>query len=157
MEAYIRVIFTVCVTAAVIRALAPESSLTKYLQMLCSLCAVAVIALPVYQLLTSTDAVSQLLEGIEVQTEDYEEIYNDFLVNGELENAERVFSEELCRAVSAERGTLFVRLDASYSEGEMQIVGADVLIYSGALTVPPNEIKAYIAQRLALECRIIYM
>ncbi len=156
MESYIKVIFTVCVTAAIIKMAAPESSLTKYLQMLCSLCAIAVIAVPIYQLASDTDAIMSLVDNFEVETENYEEIYKSYLVNGELENAERVLSEELCSALGADKASLYVHLNAEYSAGETELISADVLIYPSGITVSPEQIRSYIKERLSVECRIIY-
>ncbi len=146
--------------ASVIKAAAPESSLTKYLQMLCSICTVAVIALPIYSALTDKNEIANFFESIEFETEStesYEEIYNTYLINGELENAERVLSESLCKAVGAGSGTVEVRLEGEYGEGEIRVVGADALVHKGAIAVSPDKIKTYIKDTLRVECRIIYL
>ncbi len=157
MENYIRVIFTVGVAAAVIKASAPESSLSKYLQMLCSLCAVAVMALPIYEAISDRDAVIDFAENIEFETQDYEEIYNSYLASGELQAAENILSSELCKAVGAKADSLCVRLDAERADGEIRVVGADVMIYSNGITASPDKIKEYIFEQLQVECRIIYL
>ncbi len=157
MENYIKLIFTVSLCAAVIKVAAPETTLKKYLNTICSLCMIAVIALPIYQAVSDSDAVLDLVENIEIETQSYDEIYNTYLVKGELDTAEKTLSADLCSAVGARNGSLSVRLDASYSNGEACIVGADVLIYSDAITVSPEKIKEYIRERISVDCRIIYM
>ncbi len=157
MENYIRVIFAIGVTAAVVRAVAPESSLSKYLQMLCSLCAVAVIAFPIYETISDKDSVIELVNNIEFETQNYEEIYNLYLARGELQAAENILSSDLCKAVGAKTDSLRIRLDAERSDGEIMIKGVDVMICSDGVTASPDKIKEYIFERLKMECRIIYL
>ncbi len=161
MGEYVAVIFGVSLAAAVVRMLAPEGSVKKYIQMLCSLCVVCALALPVtsfaQRLKNGEFSFDEIDIKLDMDSQSYEEIYNQSLLQISISDAEKALSEELCKKFSVSDGALSVLLECESTEDGIRIVGVSVLIGKKGITVSPDDITKYVAERLDTDCRIVYV
>ncbi len=157
MKEYLGVLFGVCVVAAIVKVISPDNTTKKYIEMLCSLCVLCAVVAPIIQGAVSADGLEELFgeDGFE-QNVSYEKIYDLYIIEGQVSAAEDVLAAELVEMLGEQSGALIVSLDVDTTEGTPTLTGASVLIGLSALDADPDVIKAYIMERVGVECQIIY-
>ena len=95
MKEYLATLFGVCLLSAIVRAVTPESATKKYIEILCSLCVVAAIVLPIIKQISDYNGVDGLFEAIDYESYDYEEIYNSYIIDENIKMAQETLAREL--------------------------------------------------------------
>lgn len=157
MKTYLSTLLGVCIISAAVRVIAPDGAMKKYIDVLCSLCVIAVVISPISSLIADVGGIYGMLDIDDVYEDaDYEEIYKGYILEMNTENASAVLGEELCRHLGVKEGSLTVALSVTKTEDTVSVNGATVTVGAGAVTADPDEIKAYVAERVGCECQIIY-
>ena len=157
MKQYLVALLGVCTVASVVRGLALEGSVKKYLEMLCAVCVIGAVAVPMVTLMAELGGIGELFSPDEMADElDYDEIYNEYLVEGNLRASEALLEGELCRHFERELGSIGVGLFCETSNEGISLTGVRITLTNGALSVDPQELKDYVLERLGLECEIVY-
>lgn len=150
----------VCVAAAVVKVATGEGAMKKHIDMICSLCVVCALVVPVFHDLSlySSEDMGELFEysGESEGREYYEEIYNSYLRSGSVELAETDLCGGLAKTLGVAQEDVSVSLVTEYTEDAAGVSEAVVELGSGAYFADPEIIKEYIMSRLGTECRIIY-
>ena len=157
MKEYLTSLLYVCIAAAVARAVALEGALKKYVEIICSVCVIAAVVSPAVFALVDEGGFESIFGGGEQwQTESYEEIFKEYLQSGSIGVSEQLLSEELCNYFKADAGDIEVRLTCNSDGNTVDVVGAVAVLRGEAIATDPQRIKDYVAQRLGVECEIIY-
>ena len=156
MKEYLATLFGVCLLSAIVRAITPESATKKYIEILCSLCVVAAIVLPIIKQISDYNGVDGLFEEIDYESYDYEEIYNSYIMDENIKMAQETLACELENKFGTDSGSIGVRLITEIIDGEIKTRLVKVILSAKAIAISPQEIENYIAQRLNCECQIIY-
>lgn len=156
MRGYIFTLFGVCIVSAVVRTVSPDGAMKKHIELLCSLCVASAMIIPLVSLLYSAKY-DNIFDGIfdGCQTENYEEIYNSYLIEGNVSAVESAMSEELCDRLSV-GGDVEVDVAVERLEEGYRVSGARVILGARAVAADPKIIRQYIYERLSCECEIIY-
>ena len=157
MKEYLLSLFGVCVASAVVRVASPSGSLKKYLEIVCSMCVAAALIIPVGAWIMDGDGIEGALEGIEWESQNYEEIYNSYVLEYELAEAENMLVSELAEHFGKAADGFDVELLTEWNADKVGIAEARVILNEKTLSVPPEQIKGYIYERLECECEIIYL
>ncbi len=157
MGEYISALFGVCIVSGVICVMAPEGQSKRYLDIICSLCVICAVGVPLANSIFQIKNIGYFFDGIEYETStNYDEIYNQYLTNGYLEEAEQLMAEQLTKRYSLPQNSIDIRLDSAVNGDSVEVIGATAIIGAAAVAVPPDEIKTHIKQSLGVECVIIY-
>ncbi len=158
MKEYLSVLVCVCAASGLVRAVSPEGTGKKYIEMICSLCVIIAISVPLVSGIFGLADMNERLDAEGGQlTENYGEIYNSFLREGEISAAEKSLGEGLAAYVGAQQDTLRVKIEYEQNEGKTLLTGAKVYILPKAISASPEKIKEYIKNALGVECEIIYI
>ncbi len=157
MKSYLLTLFGVCLVSVIVRVISPEGVTKKYIEMICSVCVIAAVAMPVVKAIIGFDGDNIGIGlGNEYEEQNYGEIYNSNLLNENRLAAEEMLKNELVGLLSVSSDSLRVSLRVSQNADGVVIDSATVYIGGGAVAADPQRIKDYIGQRLSVECQIIY-
>lgn len=157
MRSYFLTLFGVTLTAALVNVISPEGVMKKHIELICSICVIAAVAVPVVKGILTVDMenINIVLEE-EFETDDYDEIYNQNLLNTNKAAAEEMLKNELAQTLAVNSEGIDVDLVISQSDGSARIESVKVFIAPEAVSADPQKIKKYVAERLSAECEIIY-
>ena len=150
----------VCAAAAVVKVAAGDGPMKKYIDMICSICVVCALILPVLRDFSPYNAedIGEMFEysGQSEGREYYEEIYNSYLLSGNVEIAESDICGGLANTLGVAQTNVSVSLVTECADEEITVSEAVVELSGEACFADPEIIKEYIMSRLEVECRIIY-
>ncbi len=157
MKEYISLLFGVCALSGMIGAIAPQGQTKKYLEIICSLCVICALAVPLLNGISEAPSLDNFF-GTEDSDEQikYEEIYNNYILEGRLKDAEAALASDIEKACGAPAGSLGVRLDCTETQTGIEPLVVTVIISPRAIAVPPEEIKEFVANFTNTECTIVY-
>lgn len=160
VRAYLWSLTLVCVASAVVRAASGNDATKKYIDLLCSLCVICAIVIPVAREFSELDAdgIGEFFEEdvFEYGQEDYGEIYNSYLHEGSVTLAEETLENGLLNALELGAGDIKVTLLTDTSGETPRVCEAVATLYGKAYAADPELIKSYIEEQTGAECRIIY-
>ena len=156
MKTYLLTLFGVCVVSAVIRVISPEGSTKKYIELLCSVCVIAAVAMPAVKAITGFSDYDFDISLEENNKQNYDEIYNGNLLYESRAAAEELMKNELAALLSVSPESLRVRLGVSQGTDGAAIDSVTVYISAGAITADPAIIKKYVGEITTSECQITY-
>lgn len=157
MREYIALLFGVSLIAGIVRVTAPDGQMKNYINILCSLCVLAAVVVPISRAFIGTDGLSELLlDKLDYESQSYDEIYNLYIAEEKTELAEQQLTAELTERLGVADDALEVELAVSDDDGALRITAVTVTIKKEAVTAEPSAIKAYVNERTNSECRIIY-
>lgn len=157
MKQYLLLVFGVCLVSGAIRVISPEGAMKKHIEMLCSLCLAAAVVIPLVSMISGMDG-EGMLDGIlgGYETQDYEKIYGDYVVSGNMENVEAVMAEELAEMLDVNVGDITVGIILERQDDTCKVTNTYVILRAGAVACDPDIIKDHVYERLGIECEIIY-
>ncbi len=160
MKEYLISLLFVASAAAITQAIMRSSALKNHIAFLCSMCALAVVIMPLGRFITELDdaenIADKLLSGEEENFENYDDIYNSYLIEGGETLLEKRLRLELADTLGVKGDALEVEASLSYSETGAYAEGIEVYLYPQAYSCDPKVIKELIYDRLFVECEIIY-
>ena len=156
MKEYLLILFGVCVLAAIVRVISPDGVMKNYIELICALCVIAAIAAPLSQILSEIGDVDISISENQTNMENYDEIYNLYLAEGSLDDAERILEQELEAVFLQGSGDVDVNARAQTCEDGVKVVGIDVTLIGGAVLADPEAVIEYVLARTGVECQIIY-
>ena len=156
MKEYIGILFGVCMLAALVRVVAPEGVMKKYIEMVCALCVISAIILPLTQLLSDIQSIDISIENGEAEMSNYDEIYNSYLAKGSLGDAEKILEREIADAFIKGSGEVDIDIRANVQGDNVQVSGINVTLIGSAVTADPEQVRQYVLGRTGVECEILY-
>jgi hypothetical protein len=155
MKEYLITLFVVCAVSAIVRTVGPDGALKKYIELICAVCIIAVLVLPLGGVLSEVFELDTEFDTQKQETTNYDEIYKSYLLQMGTASAEERMSSELCRELGVDENSIRIRLHIS-DDGEKRISRADAIIGAGAIDVDPRSVSEAIKNKLGVECEIIY-
>ncbi len=157
MKEYIFTLFGVCIISGLVRVLAPEGASSKYLEIICSLCVICVLFAPLAGSLSEFGGIEYFFDENEYENStNYDEIYNQFITEGQLSELEGMLEKDICEKLSLQENSIAIILDAASEGQKIELVGATAVISAKALSVPPDDVREYIGATLGVDCVIVY-
>lgn len=157
MKEYLLAIFGVCIIGTAVKSLAPDGAIKKYIEMLCTLCAVAVIIAPASSIISASYGLDGLIDKMKTENEDYNVIYKEYLEEKEIDRAEKLLCAELAEYLELSTEAIAVKIEVSDSdEDTVNIESVNVYLGAQAISASPEIIREYIYNRTEAECQIIY-
>ena len=150
------ILFAVCVIAAIVRLLAPQGVMKKYIEIICALCVICAMTQPIGQIIYEIQNINISVPDADFDTSSYDEIYNNSLVSGSASDAEQILEQEIRDAFLMGSGDIDVKLHIQVTDNSAQVVGVDVILIGGAVLVDPEQVRQYLLDRTGIECQIIY-
>lgn len=160
MREYLFGVTLTCISAAIVRSAVDDSVSKKYIDILCSLCVVCSLVLPVFPLISSIDEYD--LEAffdenaLTVMESDSDKIYNDYLRSVSVEQAEFFLESDICDSLNLEEKEVDIRLLSETVDDRVVVTEAVVYLYDSAASKDPAVIKDYIKAKIGVDCQIIY-
>ncbi|MBE6577515.1 MAG: hypothetical protein E7653_05200 [Ruminococcaceae bacterium] len=154
MKEYILTLFCVCCVAAVIRTACPENATKKYIEMLCAVCVISAISLPIFGAFADFDGFDSVFVESGESDDNYDEIYKSYLNDKGVDSAESVISDTLCEQLGVDGGA--IRIVLHIDEESSKVLSATAIIGNGAVDTDPALISSHIKNTLGVECDIVY-
>ena len=158
MKGYVLGIFGICIVSAVARVLSAGDATKKHIEILTSLCLIATVAAPLASFMGDADGVLGVLDfDTDASMLDYEQLYEEYLLDGNARTSEATLEGELAAMLSASDSAFDVLLSLEVTDtGEAKVREARVLIYPEGIAADPDVIREHILLRTGVECEIIY-
>ena len=157
MKEYLITLFLVCLVSAIVKTASPEGAMKKYIDILCSVCVISAVILPISTEISSIDSISQVLFGdMDTESENYDEIYNNYLLEHSKENAKRVLEEELCGLFGKQNGAIGIHLGLQDDGVSVSVSSVKVILTPAAIDCAPRIIDEHLLERTGCKCEIIY-
>lgn len=159
MKEYFLGLMIVSLFGATLIALSP-SGYEKPLRLLCGLCAVGAIVLPLARWTAGGFEVKQewleIFEQGQDSKEYYDEIYNKSLLGAEGENAQQILKNEIIKEFSLQNDSFELKIVFDNKSEEICISHVELVIYPSGIQINPHSIEEYVSTRLGCECYTIY-
>lgn len=142
-----------------ILSVAPEGIGRGYLRFLCGLCSLGCVIFPLVSLTGSAGELRGELEGaFEVESEPYcyAEIYNSFLDETAVKNAELELKNEILSEIKAKNEGFDLNIILGENSGEIYIRCVQVIFYPSGYHIDPRVIENICLSRLKCECEFFY-
>lgn len=157
MRTYLSTLLGVSVVSAVVRAISPEGAMKKYIEVFCSICVISALISPVAAYISELDGIEDILDfEVEYESSNYDEIYNEYLLDTNTADACRALENELSTLLGTDTESIKVSLDVSREGDEVSVNCVNVTLGVGAIAADPEQIKNYVQERVGCECQIIY-
>jgi hypothetical protein len=154
MKEYLIALFCVCCAAAVVKAISPEGATKKHIELICSVCIISAMALPLSNVISGITDIKSLFGDNEALVDNYDEIYKSHLLNEGIKSAEDAISRDVCKSVDVPDGAIKIRL--YLNENGEEVSSATAIVGKDAVTADPKLIKDYVKSTLGAECEIVY-
>ncbi len=158
MREYLSSLVAVTLFGGLVRMLAPEGNLQKYLRLTVGLCLVCAMMQPFLGLLSEGKNFpwDEWLSSEEYDTQNYDEIYNQSLQSGTKSQAKKLITEKIYQAFSFSEET--ARVEALFlSENETISLQEIVVTLEGrGVLTDPREIVAFVREEWNCPCTVVY-
>ncbi len=154
MREYIITLFLVCCVAAIIRAVGKDSATKKYIELVCALCVISALVLPIFGANIDDFDIGAIFDETENKGQNYDEIYKNYLLQEGKSSAENAIASDVCKQLGVSAGGVSIRL--TLNEDGTEIVAATAIVSGEAVNTDPSLIKQYISQALGTDCEIGY-
>lgn len=160
MKEYFAVAVTVIFIGGTVVSLAPEGTGQRYLRLLASLAITGCIVMPLFSFFNGwqldESGISDLLSVGDQNKQNYEEIYNNAIIEAGVKNAETKLKSEIIQELNGDIEDIELRIIADQKSGEIYIERAEIIIRPTGVALDPHFMKNYVSERLGCECVIIY-
>ena len=160
MKEYFIVIITVTFIGGTIISLAPEGTGQRYLRLLVSLAVTGCIIMPLFSFLdgqeVDTSGISELLSWQEENTQNYEEIYNNSILEAGATEVGNKLKSEIIQELGGDYEDIDLRIVAHQKSGEIYIERTEIIIYPSGVALDPHFMENYVYERLGCECEVVY-
>ena len=159
MKEYFISIVVIALVGSLIISMLPSSSNAKYLRLICGLCAIGCIVLPLINAddtMIDFESLEELFYNEQNGDNDYDKIYKDAMAKAEISNAEISLKNEIVKACSANYEDFDVEIITKKYSDEFYISKITLKIYPSGITLNVHLIKKYIEEKIGHECVIFY-
>jgi hypothetical protein len=87
---------------------------------------------------------------------DYDEIYNQNLLNGGIENAERIIQSDIIKEFSLSEKAIGVTVSVEVKNDTMELTEVRLILRDESILTDPRELITYVNQRLLCPCVVVY-
>ena len=145
---------------SVVLSVAPRGLSRTYLRFLCGLCGIGCIIFPLATLLSGGGSEKEYIESFfEITDQDTNksaEIYNYYLDDVALTNAEKSLKEKIITETKAKDADFDVNIILKENSGEFYIDGVRVYFYPSGYDIDPRKVEKICFSELGCECEFFY-
>ena len=159
MKEYFLAILAVAVIGGIIISLSPDGNSAKYIKLLCGLCTVGCIIIPIVSYAAEGDYSYEQWKGVFVQEQyvgEYDEIYNNAFENVENTNADILLKNKIIQALRVEKDDFDIHICLDNKSDGKSIEKVEVKIYSSGIDIDPRSLENYVYSLLKCQCVIYY-
>ena len=158
MREYWVAFVAVAILNGVVGMIAPEGEIKKYVRLLGSLCLLCAVVQPVLGWISEGDEwTSYLWEDTKEELEtDYDEIYNQSLIQGGEKNAETIVKNRILETFELSNESLDVQLDFAIEKETLRIEEIRLTIRNDAIFLDPRLLTEYVNEEYSCRCTVIY-
>ena len=145
---------------AVILSLAPSGSPRRYLRLLCGLCSIGCIALPIFDLASGEGISAESLTAIFAADREIDEssveIYNSAINSASVENAELALRERISAELDSDYDAVDVKIALAESGDGAGVEKIWIYIYPSGIALDPARIEAVVGEVFCAPCEFVY-
>lgn len=160
MKEYFIVVITVTFLGGTLVSLAPSGAGQRYLRLIAALAVVGCIILPLFSFFNdwemNIEDMSDMFSYGEESNQNYDEIYNNSIVEAGAKNLSNTLKNEIVQALEADYDDIDLTVVVNNNSDEIYIERVEVIIYPSGLSLDPHFMENYVSERLDCECEIIY-
>lgn len=159
MKEYLLGVVVIALLGSVVMSLTPKNGSAGAMRLVCGLCAVGVIVVPLVSVLDGEslfDGVKDIFEVEDADLEYYDEIYNKKFDASCVKNAEILLKSEIIQGFNAAEKDFDVNIVLGCKGDEKYIDYVEVIIYASGISMDPHSVEKYIYERLGCICKTVY-
>ena len=159
MREYLLGVVVIALLCSVVMSVTPKNGSESAMRLVCGLCAVGVIAVPLVAVFDGEgllDGVKDIFETEEAVPEYYDEIYNKNFDKAYVNNAEILLKNEIIQELSANDDGFDVNIVVGVKSDEKYIERVELIIYASGMSIDPHSVEKYINERLECPCIVVY-
>jgi|GEM_PF-4342852 len=158
MKEYLVALIATTLLGGIVRMLAPEGNLQKYLRLTVSLCLVAALLGPLFAALSEERELSlqELLSEEEKQEVNYDEIYDRSLKNASKGQAEEIIRQKICQKFSLSEETAKITANFVTENDKIKLSEIYVSLRGVGSLQEPREIVSFVRSEWDCPCVVLY-
>lgn len=159
MKVYFLAILVIGVLGGIIISLSPDSASAKHIRLLCGICTVGCIVIPIASYAAQSDiSVDNWLEMFdgEQYSEKYDEIYNEAFNQIEVSNADNLLKSKIIQEFMIRSEDFDIHIKTSDNSVEKYIEYVELKIYAKGIEIDPHRIEKYVKDLLGCDCVVYY-
>ena len=158
MREYLNALVCVVLFGGLVRMVAPEGALQKYLRLTVALCLVSAITQPLLGSLLQEGgfSFSELLFSSESETVNYDEIYNQSLQNGSKAQAIEIIKAKIYQELSLSEETAEVGASFLSENGILTLEEVQVTLEGKGVLCDPRDIVSLVNSEWGCPCVVLY-
>lgn len=159
MEEYGGTLLCVCLLGSVVRMLSPEGDMKRYVGLVTAFCVLLAIANPLTAQMGDDGFRffrEMWEEWEEAETVNYDEIYDQSLMNAGGALAENQIKNSILKEFSLTEEDLTVRGSFAMKNGIGEVRQITLYLHKSTLPPDPRELWEYVTQRYSCPCEILY-
>lgn len=145
---------------SIVMSLSPKGASRAYLKLLCGLCSIGCIAIPLISAFWGGNLMAEeFISAFEVGSygeDDMLEIYNSALEGAAIESAEETLKNEIIKEFSAKNDAIDVDIIVDNNGDDFYIKRIVVTLYPKGYALDPRGISDICKARLGVDCEFIY-
>lgn len=160
VSGYFLGIIAVSFTSAVVLSLTKNGICRKYMRLLCGLCGIVCVVLPI---LTLGEGGEELVRSVEnafksqsAPQENSVEIYNNSLNSAALENFEQELKTLVVKRLDAKYDDIDIMIESKKNGDDFYIKEIKVILYPSGCSIDPEKIKKICAERIDAPVSFVY-
>ncbi len=160
MTKYFLGLIVIAFVGSVVMSLSPKGTSRAYLKLLCGLCSIGCIAIPLISAFSGGGFIAEdFIDAFDSKNTSEDamiEIYNDAIEGAAIKNAEQTLKNEIIKELSAKNDSIDVKIITDNNSEDFYIKVISVTIYPSGYTLNPREISSICVSRLGAECEFVY-
>ena len=161
MKEFLITLMAVAILNGVVGMLTPDGNLGKYVRFAGMLCLLCALASPVVTVIGAFGDGGEFLDGIlgdkaEREEENYDEIYNNTLMNGSASYAQEIMENALLQHFNLPQDSLSVSVELVMENEAYQIERVVVSLGEQAIFADPRDIISFVNDRWNCTCTVVY-
>ena len=159
MKEYFLAILAIAVIGGIIISLSPDGASAKYIRLLCGICTVGCIVIPIVSYAAQSNILDEnwlLIFDSDQYVDQYDEIYNSALVDAEISNADYLLKNKIIQEFVIKDEDFDVHIKINEESVEKYIECVELRIYAQGIEIDPHSIEKYVKNLLGCECITYY-
>jgi hypothetical protein len=158
MKQYWITFVAVAILNGVVGMIAPEGDIKKYVRLLGALCLLCAVVQPILGWSAEGGEWTEFLWGETEETvrSDYDEIYNQSLLQGGEKNAEILIKNRILEKFELSDESVDVRVNFAIENEKVRLEEICLTIRKEAVLVDPRILTEYINEAYACSCTVVY-
>lgn len=145
---------------AVILSLAPSGTPRRYLRLLCGLCSIGCIALPIFDIASGEGVSAESFAAIFDADREIDganvEIYNLAINSASVDNAELALKERISAELDSDYDAIDVEISLAESTAGAYIERIWIYIYPSGIALDPARIESTVGEVFDAPCEFVY-